>query len=55
MLYPQTGGPYVMAVPGSVGLRAGRRITIDLRSGALALDQRYNHPPSDAVPSTGAH
>jgi hypothetical protein len=55
MLYPQTGSPYVMAVPGAVELRAGRRITIDLRTGALALDKTYNHPPSDAVPRTATH
>jgi hypothetical protein len=52
-LYPQTPGPYVMAQPGSAASHAGRRITIDLRNGALALDKTYNHPPSDAVPLAG--
>jgi hypothetical protein len=44
-----------MAVPGSVDLRAGRRITVDLRNGALVLDKSYNHPPSDVVPTAGKY
>ena len=53
MLYPQAPGPYVMAVPGSPDLRAGRRVTVDLRNGALALDKSFDHSPSDAVPLAG--
>lgn len=52
-LFPQAPGPYVMAVPGSPDLRAGRRVTIDLRNGALALDKTFDHSPSDAVPLAG--
>ena len=55
MLYPQAPGPYAMAVPGSVALRPGRRIVVDLRSGALALDKSYDHSPSEAVPFAGKH
>jgi hypothetical protein len=36
MLYPQAPGRYVMAVPGSPDLRAGRRVTVDLRNDASA-------------------
>jgi hypothetical protein len=55
MLYPQATAPYAMAVPGPVELRAGRRITVDLRNGALVLDKTYNHSPSDVVPTVGKH
>jgi hypothetical protein len=53
MLYPQTPGPYIMAVPGPVELHAGRRLAIDLRNGALALDKHFDHAPSDAVSLAG--
>ena len=54
MLYPQAPGRYAMAVPGSVGLRPGRRIVVDLRTGALALDKSYIHrpQPSHALANT---
>ena len=42
-----------MAVPGRVELRAGRRVVVDLRTGALVLDKTYDHAPSDAVRLAG--
>jgi hypothetical protein len=55
MLYPQVSGRYATAVPGPVDLRAGRRLTVDLRDGALVLDKSYDHAPSDAVPTAGRY
>jgi hypothetical protein len=53
LLYPHLPGPYAMAVPGRVELRAGRRVVVDLRTGALVLDKTYDHAPSDAVRLAG--
>jgi hypothetical protein len=45
----QPAGPYVMAQPQDEMEAAGRRIVVDVRSGALVLDRTFDHAPSIVV------
>ena len=51
--FPASLTPYVLLMPSTLDFKAGRRVIVDARTGAVVLDAEFDHAPCDITPIAG--